>query len=65
MKIEAATSYGINLPMKQSQLRCEYYRDMIFMMDSLARLGTELKSYPCKSIALLVYLDTSLMSMSL
>lgn len=45
LRMESATSYGMNLPPKSRQLRAEYYKDMTFMTDSLARLGTELKSY--------------------
>ena len=44
--IESVTTYGLNLPHFASQLRSEYYRDLTFMLDSLARIGVELRSYP-------------------
>lgn len=46
--IEAVTTYGLNLSPRVSQLRSEYCRDLTFVLDSLARIGTELKSYPGK-----------------
>lgn len=49
-KVEYATSYGYNLPPIVSSLRHEYYRDYTFLLDTLSRLGIELKSYPGKSI---------------
>lgn len=46
-KIEQVTAQGNpNLPVMVSDLRAEYYRDFQFMLDTLARLGVELKSYP-------------------
>jgi hypothetical protein len=43
---EAATLHGRNLPDRMNHLRATYYRDVNFMLDTLSRLGTELKGYP-------------------
>ena len=43
---EYVTSQGVNLPSRLSSLRAIYYRDLNFMLDTLARLGTELRAYP-------------------
>lgn len=45
-RAEYATAYGYNLPPELSEQRSIYYRDYQFLLDSLARLGTELKDYP-------------------
>jgi hypothetical protein len=45
-RAEYATAYGYNLPPDLSEQRSSYYRDYQFMLDSLARLGSELKDYP-------------------
>lgn len=44
--IETVTAQGLHLPPPTSYLRSMYYRDVTFMLDSLARLGIELKAYP-------------------
>lgn len=57
-KVEYATSYGYNLPPIVSSLRHEYYRDYTFLLDTLSRLGIELKSYPGKfQLILVLYID--------
>ena len=43
---EYITSHGSNLPSRISYLRSVYYRDLTFMLDTLARVGKELRSYP-------------------
>lgn len=43
---EAATLHGNNLPDRMNHLRSTYFRDVNFMLDTLSRLGTELKAYP-------------------
>lgn len=45
-RIEHATMYGLHLSPEHSEMRSTYYRDYQFMLDTLARLGIELKSYP-------------------
>ena len=45
-RCEAATTYGSNLPSRLGFLRAAYCRDSTFMVDSLTRLGTELKAFP-------------------
>lgn len=45
-RVEYVTAYGQNLPLMMSELRGSYFRDYQFLLDSLARLGTELKGYP-------------------
>lgn len=45
-RIEYATMYGLHLSPQHSEMRSSYYRDYQFMLDTLARLGIELKSYP-------------------
>jgi len=44
--VEYATAYGFGLPAEHSAVRSTYYRDYQFLLDTLARLGTELKGYP-------------------
>lgn len=44
--MEAATMQGSGLPARVEYLRGLYFKDVSFMLDSLARLGVELKSYP-------------------
>ena len=39
---------GMHLPAKIEYLRGVYYRDVGFVLDSLARLGIELRTYPGK-----------------
>ncbi len=39
---------GNSLPRRIEHLRGMYFRDISFMLESLARLGLELKSYPGK-----------------
>lgn len=39
---------GRSLPYQIAVLRAEYYNDMQFLLDSLARLGLELKNFPRK-----------------
>ena len=43
---EAATLHGDNLPDRMNHLRSTYFRDVNFMLDTLARLGSELKTFP-------------------
>jgi hypothetical protein len=46
-KIEYYTAHGENhLPTMVRDLRLEYFRDYHFLLDTLARLGIQLKSYP-------------------
>lgn len=45
-RVEYATAYGFGLPAGHSEVRSTYYRDYQFLLDTLARLGTELKGYP-------------------
>lgn len=45
-KAEEATSHGIQLPHRTGYLRAKYYADLKFMLDSMARLGRDLKAYP-------------------
>lgn len=44
--MESATAQGVHLPARVEYMRGVYYRDVGFVLDSLARLGIELKSYP-------------------
>eukprot|EP01041_Mallomonas_annulata_P012156 gene12156-25509_t len=44
--VESATAHGYNLPYRLSSLRSTYFNDFRFMMETLTRLGTELKSSP-------------------
>jgi len=46
--MESATAQGSHLPARIEYMRGVYYRDIGFVLDSLARLGMELKSYPGK-----------------
>jgi hypothetical protein len=48
-RAEYATANGYNLPAEISEQRNNYYRDYQFLLDTLARLGTELKGYPGRS----------------
>lgn len=43
---EAATANGYQLPHRMNTLRSYYYRDYQFMLETLTRLGIELKSSP-------------------
>jgi hypothetical protein len=45
-KVEKSSSYGHNLSPSLSSDRCTYYRDYLFLLDNLARLGIELKTFP-------------------
>lgn len=46
-RVEYFTAHGENsLPPMVRNLRLEYFQDFHFLMDTLARLGIELKSYP-------------------
>jgi len=45
-KVEHSSSYGNNLPPALSSDRSTYFRDYLFLLDNLARLGIELKSFP-------------------
>lgn len=47
-KVEYATAYGYNLPTEVSYHRSMYFKDFQFFLDNLARLGSELKSFPGK-----------------
>ena len=44
--MESASMQGSNLPERIEYSRSTYFRDVNFVLDSLARLGIELKSYP-------------------
>jgi hypothetical protein len=54
-RVEYATSNGFNLSPEHSGVRSAYYRDYQFMLDTLARLGTELKSYPGDSTTTILH----------
>ena len=45
-RAEHATANGNNLPFTAQNVRSDYYRDYQFLLDTLARLGIELQSYP-------------------
>lgn len=45
-KVEKSSSYGHNLSPALSSDRSTYYRDYLFLLDNLARLGIELKTFP-------------------
>jgi len=45
-KVEQSSSYGHNLSPALSSDRSTYYRDYLFLLDNLARLGIELKTFP-------------------
>lgn len=46
-KVEYVTAHGNDgLPSMVRDLRVEYFQDYQFLLDNLARLGIELKSYP-------------------
>lgn len=46
-RVEYFTAHGENsLPSMVRDLRLEYFQDFHFLLNTLARLGIELKSYP-------------------
>ena len=45
-KVEHSSSYGHNLSPALSAERSTYFRDYMFLLDNLARLGIELKTFP-------------------
>lgn len=45
-RVEAATMHGHGLPPQAGVLRADYFADMQFLLDSFARLGMELRSFP-------------------
>lgn len=60
-RVEYYTAQGHNtLPSMVRELRTEYFQDFNFLLDTLARLGIELKSYPSKFTLYFVTLYTLL-----
>ena len=43
---EEATSHGMRLPQHAGYLRAKYYHDLNFMLETMARLGRDLKAHP-------------------
>lgn len=50
---------GRNLPTHITILRAEYYNDLQFLLDTLARLGLELRSFPGKAFFPISFLSCS------